>query len=96
MPERHLHLIGASSVRSIGLGAARLSQEHTQSASLAVRADLGPPGRRDGREVTLKLKPKGKKAKKELVKRGAKAKAKITVTLTDLAGNSTSEKASSS
>ncbi len=49
-----------------------------------------------GREVTLKLKPKGKKAKKELVKRGAKAKAKITVTLTDLAGNSTSEKASSS
>jgi C4-type Zn-finger protein len=43
----------------------------------------------------LKLKPKGKKAKKKLlklVKKGAKAKAKITVTLTDLAGNSTSEK----
>ncbi len=49
-----------------------------------------------GEIVTLKLKQKGGKKKKrklvKLVKRGAEAKAKITITLTDLAGNSTSEK----
>jgi hypothetical protein len=45
--------------------------------------------------VTLKLKPRGKKNKRKLVKlvkRGARAKAQIKVTLTDLAGNSTSGK----
>ena len=49
-----------------------------------------------GDQVTLTLKQKGGKKKKrklvKLVKKGAKAKAKITVTLTDLAGNTTSEK----
>ena len=48
-----------------------------------------------GATVTLKLKPKGKKNKRKLVKLvkgGAKAKAKIKWTLTDLAGNSTSGK----
>ncbi len=49
-----------------------------------------------GATVTLKLKPKGgkKKTRKlvKLVKGGAKAKAKIKWTLTDLAGNSTSGK----
>ena len=46
-------------------------------------------------QVTLKLKVKGKKKAKKLVKlvkRGAKAKAKISITLTDLAGNATAEK----
>ena len=46
-------------------------------------------------KATLKLKVKGKKNQKKLiklVKKGAKAKAKIKWTLTDLAGNSTGGK----
>lgn len=48
-----------------------------------------------GGKETLKLKVKGKSELNQLiklVKNGAKATAKITVTLTDLAGNSTAEK----
>jgi secreted trypsin-like serine protease len=48
-----------------------------------------------GGSATLELQPKGKKARRtlrKLVKSGATAKANINVTLTDLAGNSTSEK----
>ncbi len=48
-----------------------------------------------GGQVTLKLKPRGKKNKRKLlklVKGGAKARAKITVTLTDPAGNSATER----
>ncbi len=47
------------------------------------------------RKVTLKLKPKGKKAANKLrkaVKKGSKAKAKITVTFEDPAGNKTTRK----
>jgi hypothetical protein len=43
----------------------------------------------------LELRPKGEEARstlRKLVKRGAKAKAKITVTFTDRAGNSTTER----
>ena len=59
-------------------------------------APAGPPGW-DRTPVTpsgaKKLKPKSKKAKRKLiklVKNGAKATAKIIVTLTDTAGNETS------
>jgi secreted trypsin-like serine protease len=48
-----------------------------------------------GGSATLELQPKGKKARRtlrKLVKSGAGAKAKINVTLTDLAANSTAEK----
>ena len=48
-----------------------------------------------GKTVTLKLKPKSKKGTKQVVKRlddGKKAKAKLEVTLTDDAGNSTTKK----
>lgn len=50
-----------------------------------------------GQTKTLKLKPKGKKSAKKLkrtVKKGAKAKAKINVTFTDAAGNTSREKLS--
>ena len=51
-----------------------------------------------GQTVILKLKPKGKAGRKaaeklkRAVKKGAKAKARITVTFTDLAGNKTTKK----
>jgi trypsin len=48
-----------------------------------------------GGTATLGLKPKGKKARstlRKLLKRGARAKAQITVTFTDRAGNSTTER----
>jgi hypothetical protein len=47
-----------------------------------------------GRTKTLKLKPKKAQAKKvaAALKRGEKAKARLTVKLTDLAGNSATEK----
>ncbi|MGH2983145.1 MAG: trypsin-like serine protease [Solirubrobacterales bacterium] len=66
------------------------STSSTKFKLTVARAEIAAGG-----SVTLKLKPKGKTAQRtlrKLVRRGAGAKAKINVTFTDRAGNSTTEK----
>jgi len=66
------------------------STSRTKFRLATARAEIAAGG-----SVTLKVKPKGKTAQRrlrKLVRRGAGAKAKINVTFTDRAGNSTAEK----